>query len=139
MNRYQPELGQTVFSNTPWMEIEMQAMVESGIALLGALVTPLVDPQPNGEHLDPCGNVGGEYRTEAFSVRSYCWCDGTIPGHESGCPPNFQTDGFAACWYKYLGRGGSQNRLLTTGEWNAIMRRCLESLAGGTEETLADH
>jgi hypothetical protein len=135
MSRYEPELGQAIFSNTPWGEIEMQEMVEWGIALLGEIVTPLTEPQPNGEYLDPCANTGTEFENDVFSIRAYCWCDGER--HPEGCPPNFEyREGpsksviFSACWYKYLGRGGSQSRELTPPQWAYIVRRCLESVGG---------
>ena len=127
---FPPELGQMVWSNTPWHQHEMQPMVESGLRLLGELVRPLM-PEEYGRHSAPTENAAQVFENEVFVLRAYCWCDGELAGHEHGCPPNFVCGDFAACWYKYLGRGSSQSRTLTEAEWRQIMQRCLESLTTG--------
>jgi hypothetical protein len=123
---FEPELGQEVFSNSPWHSTPMQHFVESGLGTLGDLVS-------EGEWgNDPTVNTGALFANEVFALRAYCWCDGEAKGHENGCPPNFEfkcEPPFTARWYKHVGRGNSQERPLTVKEWLLILTACVESLA----------
>lgn len=127
---YKPELGQALFSNSPWGKVETPPYVIAGIDLIAATIS-------GGEYVrDPTNNIGcdGNFENDVFAMRGYCWCDGGLEGHEEGCPPNFQCGDFEARWYKHSHRGTSQNRPVTTEEWRAIVQRCLSSL-----ESTASH
>lgn len=122
-DKFEPELGQAVFSNSPWEEVEMQSFVENGLRYLA-------DAVAQGDwNKNPAANVAAEFGNDVFELRSYCWCDGTREGHEDACPPNFKCEDFEARYYKYLGRGSSQNKHISFEEWNEIMQRCLASLS----------
>lgn len=121
--KYEPELGQMGFSNSPWEEVEMQDFVENGLRYLADVIS-------QGEwQANPAANVATEFSNDVFEMRSYCWCGGDLKDHEVGCPPNFKCGEFEARYYKYLGRGGSQNEQLSLTEWNEIMMKCLKSLS----------
>lgn len=122
---YEPELGQLAWSNSEWYEHEMESHVEAGIALLGLLIA-------DGDWERDCtGNHGpaGNIESGAFEIRGYCWCDGEAAGHENGCPPNFKFGDFECRWYKHLGRGSTQSRIMPFSEWRKIMSECLASLS----------
>ena len=119
---FDPELGQLVFGGGADFDYEMEEHVKSGLAELGALLAPILGQ-------DPTDNVAEAFANDVFSLRSYCWCGNSRPGHEEACPPNFVCGDFGASWYKWLGRGGSQPRPLAAAEWAGILRRCCDSLA----------
>ena len=76
----------------------------------------------------PIGNNGGEYLTETFEMRAYCWCDHDRTGHEEQCPPNFKWRDFELEWYKYIGRGMVANREMKPSEIARMLGECLESV-----------
>ena len=119
--QFEPELGQLLFSNAPLEEFDMQRHVQLGIEQLGLYlqVTKILK-------YNPVSNTGAEFSNDVFSIRAYCWCDGDK--HPNGCPPNFECGDFKVSWYKYLGRGSSQSRALSTEEWDAIFRKCMDSI-----------
>jgi hypothetical protein len=122
---YVPELGQAVFSNSPWGEHETPGYVTEGILLLASFVAC-------GDHAkDPTANMGpqADFDNGTFAMRAYCWCDGEATGHENGCPPNFKYRAFEARWYKHASRGESCNFVPSYGAWRKAMIACLESLA----------
>lgn len=105
---------------------ELQDFVESGLKFLGSMVADKL----GCSDYNPTGNSGSSFSNDTFELHSYCWCDNTMKEHKDGCPNNFiiKKYDFSVNWYKYLGRGTSQNRVLTNDEWNQIMVECLESL-----------
>jgi hypothetical protein len=127
VSAFEPELGQAIFSNSPWGEVETPSYVSGGIDYLGFCVS-------DGYHeKDPTANSGCEpFDNGTFQMRPYCWCDGEGEGHEDGCPPNFVCGDFEARWYKHARRGASQNKHVSMKEWRQIMVRCLTSLEGHT-------
>lgn len=127
MTSFEPELGQAAFSNTQWQSFDLAPMIRAGIEALDLIIA---DDDYDRLHID---NRGTEpFENDVFVIRSYCWCDGGKPGHEEGCPPNFEhkKTGFQACWYKHIGRGASQNQRLNRSgpAWRYILMDCLRSL-----------
>lgn len=124
MSKYEPELGQMLFSNSRWNQLDTPSYVTEGLGLLGAIIS-------QGRFAyDPTGNVGPEadFENDVFAMRAFCWCDGDFAGHEDGCPPNFVCGDFVAGWYKHSQRGASQNREMPIQEWARMMTACLASL-----------
>ena len=105
--------------------MEVPDFIEDGLMLIAHAIK-----EKRGDTGLLTSNYGEpEFECPVFSMRTYCWCDGDRPGHEDGCPPNFQhKSGLVIEWYKYLGRGTQMNRSLTVKEWCAIMRECLEAV-----------
>ena len=137
MTGFTPELGQWGFSNSPWQEIETPGYVTAGFEVIAAAIG-----EQRGDWSDGWGaltsNAGGEeYVNGTFAMRSYCWCDGGRPGHEDGCPPNFEhfASGIKAAWYEHAERGESINRLVGPGEWGKVLSECLASVSHSTELT----
>lgn len=124
MSKYVPEMGQMLFSRTPWNQFDSPSYVTEGIGLIGAIISD------GAREYDPTCNVGTEadFENTVFVMRAYCWCDGDFDGHGEGCPPNFVYGDFVAGWYKHSNRGASQNRMMTTQEWRRVMIHCLSSL-----------
>ena len=71
-----------------------------------------------------------EFANDVFALRSFCWCEGSLSGHEEDCPPNFEyfPDGLGIRWYKYMGRDNASTYLITEARWNRIYEDCLSSL-----------
>ena len=137
---YQPELGQLAFG-AAFFDIPLAGYVQAGLRRLGEAVAPESD-----SGLDPTTNSGAHFENALFSLAAYCWCDGESPEHLEGCPPNFAFVGgsfavagratplelapFIVDWYKYLGRGSTQDRAITRREWAQIEALCLASVPG---------
>lgn len=121
---FEPELGQALFSNTPWRPVEAERHVIAGIDLLDELIPADVENAGGGR----TQNSGArEFDNGIFEMRSYCWCDGE-GDHEAGCPPNFRYGDFEVCWYKHSHRGASQNRPMSLDEWHRVLTACLTSI-----------
>lgn len=137
---FEPELGQMLFGNTEYFEHEVPPFIESCLDALGDLVS-------NGVYADnPTSNTGAAFSNDTFQMRSYCWCDGELDGHQDGCPPNFVFGDLAITWYKHSHRGASMSREVTFQEWLPIFMKCVNSLEaasgvsdeGGTQGTGRD-
>lgn len=116
-----------LFSNGVVWTTECPHFVTVGLDLIGEMIS-------DGEYsTDPTSNVGAEYVNNVFQMRSYCWCDGDREGHENGCPPNFEHGDFAVSWYKHSHRGSSCSRIISRGEWWAIVRECVDSVLAEKE------
>jgi len=128
MSRFEPELGQMIFTNTPMQEYSVPDWLEALLMGLWAEIER-VEWNNTQEVVDnPFSNTGAEYKTDKFEVKAYCWCDGER--HENGCPPNFlyKPTGFIVNWYKHLGRGASMNRKITPKEATKMFDDCLKSV-----------
>jgi hypothetical protein len=108
MSDFQPEMGQACFSNTPWQPIALPEVFSDVLQAIG------YDLDLYGKLGNPASNSGESYTCDVFTMRSYCWCDGSR--HPDGCPANFEWRDWRVCWYKHAGRGASCNRLLTMDE-----------------------
>lgn len=125
---FTPELGQAAFGNTAWHNVETQTHVEEGLGLLASLIGEV---RGNDAYGSLVSNTGAEaWEGEVFAMRSYCWCDGGIAGHEDGCPPNFEhrPSGLVVTWYKHVGRGSSQNRAVSVREWVEVLGTCIREV-----------
>jgi hypothetical protein len=74
----------------------------------------------------PTSNNGGDYSTDKFKMRAYCWCMGVR--HPEECPPNFEWDKYKVEWYKYLGRGMTVTPEMPPDEINRMLIECLASV-----------
>lgn len=128
MGGFTPELGQMAFSNTQWQRVETQQHVEEGLCLLASLIMEVRGDAAYGSLISNTGADPWEGR--GFSLRSYCWCEGGVEGHEDGCPPNFEhrESGLVVCWYKHVGRSSSQNRAVSVREWVGIVGSCVSEV-----------
>jgi len=132
---FTPELGQGLFSNSSMLTYEVPPYVTSGLVALGEMIGHSRSKDAEEAwSLDPCNNVGpsANFQNEIFAMRSYCWCDGEVEGHDEGCPVNFETDDFRVSWYKHVRRGASCDRHLAAKEWQEIFARCAASLSDFT-------
>lgn len=139
-DRYEPELGQFAFSGSPWQEYEAY-WATGGLGHIAEVIC-----EARGEKPGPYGwdnlltdNSGAEpFENDVFAMRAYCWCDNDRPGHENGCPPNFQykPSSLVINWYKHANRGVSANQERPpTRLWLAIIVACIESIAAANGDT----
>lgn len=131
-----PELGQMLFSNGGWQEHDLPEYMVSGLMTLACAI----EAQRYGDAADGTriltSNYGEEdFCSDVFSMRSYCWCDGELTGHEQACPPNFEMPGadVVVRWYKHVGRGASVNRPVSALEWARLLVCCLEAVVSGAQ------
>jgi len=130
MMSYEPELGQMVFSNTPYTQVPTPGFVTSGIGAIDELYAAHVEGKYLEESFRPgrTSNSGEpEVVNDVFALRSYCWCDGDSRlGHDEGCPPNFEhfASGFKAYWYKHSERGATCSEDISHTDWITIQREC---------------
>jgi len=115
---YEPELGQLAWGQ-PHQELECTWYVES---ILEAIETRFV--LRFGDDDNPFRNTGSSYENKVFEVYAYSW------NEEVPQTYNFRWNGheFFVSWYKYLGRGMSQNREMSLEEAAKMMDECLDSL-----------
>lgn len=124
MTSFQPELGQAVFSTTPWQEFEASELLVAVLHAIGDEVARVQGNVTQEPCYPPTDNIGGEeFVCDTFSMRSYCWCDGGR--HPEGCPPNFAWKDLRVNWYKHASRGTSCNRDVTPDECAEILTSCL--------------
>lgn len=109
------------------------------IAALGSL-DELINTQNgtwNRGHGSICLNNGADsFENEVFALRTYCWCDGSFPGHEDECPPNFEHfgSGVKITWYKHVSRGLEFPDDLSHKKWLEILLDCHNSLTVTTQD-----
>ena len=118
------EIGQALFaSNT--LRLEAPYFIEDGLRVIALAV------QAKRGDLTPLSSNGGgdDFECPTFTMRSYCWCDCERPGHEDGCPPNFEhRSGVEISWYKYCGRGMTINAVIDERQWIEIVKDCLSAI-----------
>lgn len=117
---YEPELGQAVFGQ-PYKQFKVPAELE---AALGAIEIRLClkMEQRDKNFMSPFGNSGNEFKCDAFTVEAYSW------GDEVDQPWNFKWRDLEVSWYKYLGRGMSANRKMTTQQVEEMLDDCYEAI-----------
>lgn len=126
MTTFEPELGQALFSNSGTERQVLPVYMERGLeALAEAIEKKRYGAKADGWCALTTNSGDPEYVCDVFAMRAYCWCDGA-PGHEEGCPPNFEHrgSGLVVRWYKWLGRGTSVNRVPSRKEWRRILAEC---------------
>lgn len=121
---FQPELGQRAFSTTEYYEHEAPELLVAVLHAIGDEMERVMWNITQEEYHSPLGNYGTEpFVTSAFTMRSYCWCDGGI--HPNDCPPNFEWRDLKVSWYKHASRGTSCNRPVTPDDCAEILTDCL--------------
>ncbi len=124
---YEPELGQALFGG-PWEENMTPPYVTSGLDVIAERIAEW----RGCDQLLVANDGEPEFINDVFAMRSYCWCDGE--SHPAGCPPNFESNGYAARWYKHSHRGQSINSVPGVSEWAQILTACLQSIPEGTHK-----
>lgn len=71
---------------------------------------------------NPFGNSGETWECYEFKVEAYSWND------EYNQPFNFKWKDIEVSWYKYMGRGMSQNRQISPEEVGDMLDACLGAL-----------
>jgi hypothetical protein len=100
---YNPELGQLV-SGQPWQPYDADELTTATVGFLAALWLHL---RPNFD--SPFNNSGARFDYALLNVHAYSWGDEDQPW-------NLAWRDWRVSWYKYAGRGMSQNRALTVPE-----------------------
>jgi len=127
------EIGQILLTNTETLAHEAN-WATNGLQAIAEVISEhrgyVEDKYGHGPLLT--SNEGDhEFDNKVFTMRTYCWCDGAIEGHEDACPPNFiyKPSGFTVTWYKHAGRGITSNiEWMPALKWHRIVNRCIESV-----------
>lgn len=113
MNKpYEPELGQLAFGQ-PWQSEEATEDTNDVLDCLRSAWNVMFGPNDN-----PFRNTGSRYGGRSFKAHAYSWSD-----EEQEF--NFAWRDLRVSWYKYLGRGTTQNRPLKDGEAREMLKECL--------------
>lgn len=120
--RFEPELGQMGFGN-PHGAYECPELLIAALRYLDGEIWR-VEHNAGRPYDSPMDNNGGEWKNEVFTVRGYYWGD----DERVAVLPNFQCGDVEVRWYKWLGRGSSTNRPVTSDEIADILSRCLASV-----------
>lgn len=118
---FEPELGQVLLSNNGFFTEEAYWATE-GLIILKRIIEESKILEWNDAY---------DYEGNVFCYRNYCWCDGDSPGHEEGCPPNFEHygSGLKIAWYKHEGRGVTANMTeLKSMHWFDILAECVNEV-----------
>lgn len=119
MENYEPELGQSVFGQ-PWKQFECPEIVVKALRSIRNTMELKHIGEDHG--YTPFDNSGMDYRNEVFEAHAYNW------NEEEEQLYNFKWKDFEVSWYKYLGRGMSQNREIKTDELLQMVKECVASL-----------
>lgn len=127
------ELGQILFTNAETFNHEAWWATDGLNTLAKVIAEQRGLIKDNHEYVPLLTSSDGEeeYENDKFSLRSYCWCDGDLPGHENSCPPNFvyKPSGVEITWYKHAGRGITANvEYLSPLTWHRVINDCIESI-----------
>jgi hypothetical protein len=120
---FMPELGQIFLSNNSFYSDEAYWATE-GLVLLKTIIDESKILEWQNEN---------NYEGKVFAYRNYCWCDGDIPEHKDGCPPNFEfyPVDLKISWYKHEGRGITANiKELKAVTWWSILNECVNEIKG---------
>lgn len=137
MKNYQPELGQSMFGQ-PWKEYKADEQVD---IVLTSIRNAMLINQSEFNDSTPFDNSGLKFKNDVFEVNAYdwseckcneCWENGWSKELcKCGWSPqeyNFKWRDFEVSWYKYLGRGMSQNRPISKSELTQMLNECLNSI-----------
>jgi hypothetical protein len=136
MGKADLELGQMMFSNAKVGYWEVPEIVEAVLRTIADEIERVEWNNTQKHYEAPTGNNGGEYKTDKFKMRAYCWCDGER--HKKGCPANFEWRDVKITWYKYLGRGMTTNTEFTPDLANAMLEDCLASVRATEKDLLGE-
>lgn len=75
----------------------------------------------NQEYDSPFENTGNEFICPKFEVRAYYWGD----DEDEIKKPNFKYGDLEISWYKYLGRGMTINKRITSEKMVKIFNECI--------------
>ena len=121
MKNYKPELGQAVFGQ-PFKEYEAPEWLISFLTTISCALELQMWNKNQETYDSPFSNTGNKYENEVFTAEAYSWDE------ETKQPFNFKWKDLEISWYKYLGRGTTLNRELTSDEGVKMLNECLESI-----------
>lgn len=119
---YIPELGQLAWGQ-PSQPLECPEYVEVALRFLEYYMDDKYRWKPlTGTDGNPFRNTGGKFCNSVFCAEAYSW------NEEVEQPYNFKWHDLEISWYKYLGRGMSVNRAVSSNEAFEMLKECVESL-----------
>lgn len=139
--KYEPELGQAIFGQ-PHQEYGASSLMTAALRDISREWERVMWNRWQRTIDNPFDNTGALWVCDTFEVRAYSWaecsCDAFDEDEEwssekctCGYKPqtyNFKYKDIEVSWYKYLGRGMSQNRSTTPSEIAEMLESCLEAL-----------
>lgn len=112
---YEPELGQALFGQPTQTQPASESthrVVEAARCIWSVLTTEPDTPFSNSGY--------GLFSGDRVEVESYSW------NEDYAQPWNLKWRDWEVSWYKYAGRGMTQNRDLTVSERRQFLRDCIE-------------
>lgn len=117
---YEPELGQAAFGQ-PCKQFKISNELEYALAAIETRLM-LRMGQIDKHYESPFRNTGSKFVCDTFAVEAYSWND------EVEQKWNFKWRDLEISWYKYIGRGMSANRKMTTKEIEEMLDDCLKAI-----------
>jgi hypothetical protein len=128
------EIGQILLTNARTLEFEAD-WASNGLQAIAEVIAETrghIEDKYGYGPLLTSSEGDHEFNNKIFTMRTYCWCDGTSKGHEDACPPNFvyKPGDLTITWYKHAGRGITANvEWMSALAWHRIVNECIESVS----------
>lgn len=119
--RFIPELGQMAFGQ-PCQYYGCSNLMEAALVSISGELERIRCNIHQKVMPNPFGNSGETWECDEFKVEAYSWND------EYNQPYNFKWKDIEVSWYKYIGRGMSQNRQISAEEIGTMLNACLGAL-----------
>lgn len=120
LKQYDPELGQALFGQPP-QQFECPEILDAALVFIRDRLDTILWNNLQRRAESPFGNTGSKFETDGLFIEAYSWGD-------EEQPYNFKCGDIEVSWYKYLGRGMSVNRAVTSDDVSAMLERALEIL-----------
>lgn len=121
MNEYQPELGQAIFGQ-PHQRFECPDILDAALVFIRDRLDTILWNNLQQRVESPFGNTGSRFETDGLIVEAYSW------NEDVEQPFNFKCGNIEVSWYKYLGRGMSVNREVTSQDVSDMLATALAIL-----------
>lgn len=137
--KYEPELGQAVFGQ-PHQEFGVSGLMAAALRDISREWDRVMWNRWQRTIDSPFNNTGAKWSCDTFEVEAYSWAECDCDDFDEewsqdkctcGYKPqtyNFKYKDIEISWYKYLGRGMSQNRPTSPSEIAEMLESCLNAL-----------
>jgi len=120
-NYYEPELGQMVFGQ-PFKTYGCSNLLNAALENISEEWERVMWNINQKEMPNPFCNTGSKWKCTEFEVNAYDWNDDNEQLY------NFKWKDIEVSWYKYLGRGMSCNKNLSSKKISDMLNACLKAL-----------
>lgn len=117
---YNPELGQLLYGQ-PFQRHACESYIEAALGMIRAELGRVMWNLHQRDYENPFDNSGAEFDCDVFSAHAYSW-------GEDDQPWNFRWKDWRCSWYKWYGRGTTQNYRLSPDDCAKMLDECLDAV-----------